>query len=669
MTYVETSNKHIEEILRFLKNMGFKDVNGGPNFKIDNKQVDACAGHESTLLIIECTTQKDINSKTNSFRGKISDIIYGFKSEEKYKLYRHYKPILAVKYQRVTKTHIDHAMESEGRKIYVWDNNFILYHSNLKEIIKEYAKYSLLAEIEVEPETSEQITIPVFSTRVGPQGRYILFLFFIEAKDLLRFSYVARRELGYKSYYQRMIQKKRLKEISEEYIQKKKRMFPNSIVVALDDNCWYFEPISKKFISSTEVDLPRWLDIGKLTLKNNYRSCWIIDGQHRLYSYAHTTVPGLLAISAFAEIDQDMQANYFLDINREAKPVDRNLLWDLTGSLSPDSTKGIISNAVKALYRVKNGFFENNIKIPSMGRGKFSFNNLCVSIEKNNLAENELGLRYEKFKNPFRDKDHKIFVGNLSNGLNQYFTLFYKGLSEEKRNKLFSDGFVSVMIEFFKLLVTHLNKRPSKDDEKKFFRTIWEFIEHYDDEEVKKMIKLLTSEANKKDFRNDLIRILRENYDPEFATGIVKEEPSLAEKIGDLEYGLNEFVNSILEKNIGPDWINKYLTDGAQRKKCLKKSKRLNRPPWEFLNFLTTIDTIILNNSLWGRFFKKIFISEDYFSSKNELVVLANKLWDYRSDKIAHPKKIPIFYKRDPINIIQSTYNIFNSIIESEYSY
>ncbi|MBA7493485.1 hypothetical protein ES702_04044 [subsurface metagenome] len=666
MTYVETSNKHIKEILRFLKNMGFKDVNGGPNFNVGNKQVDACAGHESTLLIIECTTQKDINSKTNSFRGKIHDIIDGFKSEEKYKLYRYYKPILAVKYQRVTKTNLKHAMESKGRKIYIWDNNYISYYSNLQRTIKEYAIYNLLAEIEVEPETSEQITIPVFHTRVGPQGRYILFLFFIKARDLLKFSYVARRELGYESFYQRMVKKRRLKEISEKYIQQKKMIFPNSIVVALDDDCWYFESISKKFISSTGVDLPKWLDIGKLTLKNNYRSCWIIDGQHRLYSYSHTTVPGLLVISAFAEIDPEMQANYFLDINREAKSVNPNLLWDLTGSLSPDSTKGIISKTVKALCRVKNGFFENNIKIPSMGSGNFSFNNLCVSIEKNYLAENELGRHYEKIKNPFRDNDLRKFERNLSNGINQYFTLFYEGLSEEKKNKLFSDGFVSVMIEIFKLLVIHLNKKPSEDDEKKFFSTIWEFIEHYNDEEVKKIIKLLTSEANKKDFRNDLIRILRENYDQEFAVGVVKKEPSLAEKIGDLEYKLNKFVNSVLEKKIGPGCINKYITDGTQRKECLKKSKLHNRPPWEFLNFLTTINTIILNNELWGRFFKEIFISKDYFSSKNELVVLANKLWGYRSNKTGHPKKIPIFYTRDQVRITQSAYNIFNSIIESE---
>lgn len=670
MTYIETSNKHIKEILRFLKNMGFKDVNGGPNFNVGNKQVDACAGHESTLLIIECTTQKDINSKTNSFRGKIHDIINGFKSEEKYKLYRYYKPILAVKYQRVTETHLKHAMESKGRKIYIWDNNFISYYSNLQKSIKKYSRYNLLAEIDVKPEASEQITIPVFKTRVGPQGRYILFLFFIKAKDLLKFSYVARRELGYKSFYQRMIKKNRLKEISKKYIQQKKRIFPNSIVVALDDNCWNFESISEKFISSIGVDLPKWLDIGKLTLKNNYRSCWIIDGQHRLYSYAHTTVPGLLAISAFAEIDQEMQANYFLDINREAKPVNPNLLWDLTGFLSPNSTKGIISNTVKALCRVKNGFFENNIKIPSIGKGNFNFNNLCVSIEKKDLAENELvGRRYKKIKNPFRDNDPRKFERNLSNGINQYFNLFYEGLSEEKKNKLFSDGFVSVMIEIFKLLVIHLNKRPSEDEEKNFFSPLWEVIKYYDEEKIKKMKKSLSSEAGKKDFRDDLIRILQENYDQEFAIGIIKREPSLAEKIGDLEYKLNKFINSILEKKVGTDWISKYLTDEAQRKKCLEKSKRFKRPAWEFLNFLTTINTVILNSELWGRFFKKIFISKDYFSSKEELVVLANKLWDYRSNIKSHPKKIPIIYTQDQENIIKSVYNIFNSIIESKYSY
>ena len=38
----------------FLKRMGFEDVQGGGDFRVGNIQVDACGGHEDTLIVIEC---------------------------------------------------------------------------------------------------------------------------------------------------------------------------------------------------------------------------------------------------------------------------------------------------------------------------------------------------------------------------------------------------------------------------------------------------------------------------------------------------------------------------------------------------------------------------------------------------------------------------------------
>lgn len=664
MSYIDIANKHEKEIFRFLKKLGFKDVNGGSDFFMGGCQVDACAGYEKTLLIIECTTQKDINSKVTFFRGKVGDIIYGFKSDDRYKKYRYFIPIVAVKHQIVNDNNKRHAFDSKARKIYLWDNNFIIYYLNLQKSIDNFAIYSLLSEINVKPEHSENITLPALSISVGAQGRSKLFLFFIEARKLLKFSYVARRELGDESFYQRMIKKERLKKITEDYIQKNKRIFPNSIVVALEEKSWKYEP-------NKQIDFPNWLELGYLTLYNNFQTCWIIDGQHRLYSYARTTVPGILAVSAFAKISQEMQADYFLDINREAKPVDPNLLWDLTGTLSKKSTKGIISNSIKGLFDIKDGFFKNNIKILSKGRGKrkYNFNNLCVSLEKNNLAEEELGRLYNKVRNPFWDKDWRKFEQNLTKGLNHYFNIFNSGVKEEKRIQLYTDGFISVLIVLFKFLVIYLRKSPNDIDIKSFFKPVWAYINELDEDDIQKIKKNLSSEAGKLDFRNDLIRNIRARYREDFAEGVLKKEgPTLIEKIKNLEYRLNEMVNSVIEKEIGPNWMEnpKYFADGAQRKKCLEKARRKQRPPWEFLNLTTTINSIVLSSELWGRFFKEIFITKDHFQNKDMLIVFTNILWEYRSDIDAHPKLSPIVYTKDQKNIIQSAYNIFNTIIETK---
>ena len=151
------------------------------------------------------------------------------------------------------------------------------------------------------------------------------------------------------------------------------------------------------------------------------------------------------------------QAEYFLDINREAKPVSPDLLWDLSGSINPGSSKGIISNAVKAMNYIKNGFFDHRINIPSVSKGKFRFNNLCVSLEKSELSEETIGTsKSKKSKNPFWDKDPDKFSQNLAKNLNQYFVELSNGITPELRERLFSDGLLSVLITIYKYFIAFI---------------------------------------------------------------------------------------------------------------------------------------------------------------------------------------------------------------------
>jgi DGQHR domain-containing protein len=662
MKYKEESKKHENKILRFLKKLKFKDVNGGESFRIGGHQIDVCAGHQNTLLIFECTTQQDINSKITSFRGKLNDIIHGFKKNDTYKKYTNYRYIIVVKYQNVTDTHRKHGLQSKGHTVYIWDNNFIKYYENLFNMINEYAKYNLLAEIDIKPVKEEKTEIPTLVTTVGTKNRNLLFLFFIEAKELLKFAYVARRELRDESYYQRILKANRLDSIAN-YINKGK-IFPNSIVVALEDNCWDFDTVN--IFNSLKLDTNlNWLQFGKLTLKNNYRSCWIIDGQHRLFSFTKTTIPGYLAVSAFAKTNKSIQADYFLDINREAKPVDPNLLWDLLGSLSPNSKRGIISNSVKQLYYL-DGIFKENIKIPAKGSGKLSFNNLCSSLEKNELVSDSWSYDASgKRKNPYLSKDYKSFQNNLANGLNHFFNSLKSGLKPKINKILESDGFLSVMITIFKLLSAHMRKKLQNQDLNSFFTPLCEYLNQLNSSDIEKVKKGLSSEGGKLDFRNIIIRLARENFDKDFAPGLIKKEPSLAEKIQELEFLLNEFVNSILEKEIGKDWLEKNLRDLRQLKICKEQSERKGRPSWEFLNFQTTINNIILENQLWGRFFKNIFVSHNQFSNRDELITASKALWDYRSDKKGHFRSKPVIYSPDKERIIRSYHNIFLSIINN----
>ena len=240
MNYVEIGEALEQQTIRFLKKIGFQDVDGGSKFQIAERQIDACGGHEDTLLIVECTTQADINKKIDEFRGKISGLINGFKSNPKYNKYKRFKLILAVGTTDITQANIDRA-HSMTPEVYLWGEKYINYYNGLVSSIDKKAIYGLLADIGVKPVNKETIVIPAFAANVGGK-KYKLFLFFVEAQDLLRIAYVARRETGNSNFYQRMVQKSRLKAIAR-YVEKGK-IFPNSIIVALDKGSWKFKDLT-----------------------------------------------------------------------------------------------------------------------------------------------------------------------------------------------------------------------------------------------------------------------------------------------------------------------------------------------------------------------------------------------------------------------------------------
>jgi len=657
INYTEVGENHVKEIIRFLNRLGFKDVDGGKDFLIGRKQVDACGCYEDTILIIECTTQKNINSKIDNFRGRISNIIKGFQIHEIYKKYNKYKVILAIKKVRKTEKNIQHASDQTHTKVYIWDSEFIRYYEDLQKTIKEYAIYNLLAEIEVKPVSSERISVSTLFTYVGSQKKNLLFLFFIEAKTLLKIAYVARREIGNEDYYQRMITKSRLTEIAD-YINKG-NVFPNTVVISLNNNSWN---MTKK------TNITKHAGMAELTLLNDYRSCWIIDGQHRLYSYALTTGKGIVSVSAFGNLDPKKQADYFIKINTEAKQVNKNLLWDIVGSLSRGSLGGIISNAVKRLRKEKDGFFENDIKIPSLGRsGKFSLNNICYSIEKNGIAEEYINYLHGKIPNPLYNKNPNTFIKNISKGLGSYFKVFNDGLREEASSSLYSDGIIAVMISIYKFVLAYLKRIPRDTDLIDILKPLLEEINNLDDKDIRDIKKSLTSEASRSSYRNYLIKIIQIEYNKEFAKGITSEEDNLVEEISLIEIKLKEFVNKILKKKYDPEWYKKehIIKDSKMRKKILNDGERRNQPAWSQLGFTPTIE-IITDNKLWNDIFKNIFMTPKGFPSKEVLIGLCKMMWEYRSTMYGHTQISRIIYSKQQREIIKNTFQILNSIIEDK---
>lgn len=273
------STKFEQETKLFLEKFDFEDVEGAKeNFKVNNIQVDAVGGHEHTLLILECTMKqelgkKSVRDKIKELRGVTLSLEKGFKSHSVYSKYDHFRYVLATKNIDVSYSDIVFA-NRERPRIYIWDNNFRLYYDDLYSKINHYAKYNLLGEMGIKPTVQNTISVPAFLSEIGKIKMYTLLA---NPRDLLEISYVARRETKNERFYQRIVKKDRIRNISR-YINEG-NILPNNLIIAFGSHIrkhvkFYLK--QKDFAGQCTFGVG--ISYGILEFPRDYRSCWIIDG-------------------------------------------------------------------------------------------------------------------------------------------------------------------------------------------------------------------------------------------------------------------------------------------------------------------------------------------------------------------------------------------------------
>lgn len=215
-----------------------------------------------------------------------------------------------------------------------FDEQELEYYENLAKQIGTAAKYQFLADIFERSEIpSLSVKVPAISVHIGPTKCYA---FSLTPDKLLKIAYVSHRAKGKKTdvdTYQRLIKKSRIDAI-REYVEDG-NYFPTNIVV----NVRTKRPLRfDKAATPENVDASSGV-VGWLTLPSEYKSAWIIDGQHRLYGYAGSDVADKaeLSVLAFEGLSNSDQAKLFVDINSTQKSVKRNLLVELFAELNWDS--------------------------------------------------------------------------------------------------------------------------------------------------------------------------------------------------------------------------------------------------------------------------------------------------------------------------------------------
>ena len=618
-----------EKIKQFLQNLEFNDVDGArDNFIINGIQVDVCGGWENALLVIECKSkqklgEKNLRSAINEFRGKMPLLERGFKNHPKYSKYTFFKYIIVTKNIKVRHSDLKFAQQYPG--IYIWNEDFLDHYSDLYSYIKPYAKYDLLGEMRIKPLQEQSITVPAFQIKFGDVNVYN---FVMNPKDLLEVAFVARREVGKERHYQRIIDKQRLLKIAA-YIEDGGK-FPNNIIIS------FKEGLNVKFHtkSGPAYNSTNWpylgISYGILEFPKDYRSCWIIDGQHRLYAFVNVKEEFYfnMSITAFEHLDIQAQCKFFLDINKNQKPVNPDLLWDLNGEMIPDKKDGIISNVAKFLNDEERGSLFHKIYYPSTGikkiKDKIKISAICLAIKKRKLVEE---VTLQNIKNPLHDKDPSNRVKKVGSSLSKYFDVlemvFPNNWELKSKGFILTNGGISVMIGLFEKIISRImqkaNREPNKEDFKYYTNPIKPILESSDVASLKKMRVRCASEGGKSEFLNELILKIRDETKDVLFGGEIptpkKEEFVLLEK------KIKDIIKKKLYDPENKDWF-KDAVDSSMYGRAVKRMKTQGIKDMGKIHLQVGLGDCFFIMRKHEELFYPIFINEDKeFSFPNKTIL------------------------------------------------
>ncbi len=615
-----------------LSRIGFRDVDGGPQFIVAGMQIDAVGGWDDVLLVIEATqtgqTNASIRDRIFELRGKSGDIRRGFRSLDAYRAYQRYEFALVT--QGFEFSESDIALADSQPKIHLIDFQIFEYYQGLVSTIgSQAALFNLLGELEVEPRDLAVHRTPAFKADLG-DNRFG-YLFFCEPQKLLEIAYVARRETGRTHYYQRLVTSKRLSNI-RDFINHG-GVFPNNIVLAFET--------SPQFRSHTipTSTVPSWLEFGELTFPKSYRAAWIIDGQHRLYAFGGSqSVSRLqkLPVFAFDNMPTSRQAGFFIEINREQKPVSPDLIWDIEADLRPDSDRGRIALAVKQLNEV--GPLMGKIYFPLSGsnpQGKVKISSICNDLSELRLLEEQTKSMTQTQRNPLTNRVRlEERPARVARGVSDFIGALVQdeGAEPYRDTVILRAGGITLALNIYEQVLISLGTRPQRQHLLEYSMA---FVLALDQlvggrSAASSFVKnQLTSYAQRREVVTQVVNAMRSLLvDQDFGQAIERETP-LSRRVTSVERKLAELVASALEIN-SPHELRQRAPQGVWEA-VERRSRREQDQPLHALLSLGEIKQIVDRQDNRTRIQARLTGGTNGFRNWSEIVVALDGLTDLRN--------------------------------------
>ena len=379
--------------------MGFDYV--GSNYKIfDNVskqplgEVDLIFSFEKYLFLIEVTTENDDGSRKKlSFFTKWSNEKYLKELKDHFDV--HHLTVIRIYFDLRNKNKHS-ASKSVEPMLTPESMNRLAYRSDFDHFVEStkkigaWAKNDFLYWLEINPK-QEYVPVPAIQYYIDDIP---IFCFVTSVDILLKSCYVSRRRRGeIDEGYQRAFNGTRMKEIQQNIINKEGLTFPNSILIRLPDDDYKPYPIDQCPKSFT------------FKFPSGYRSCRIIDGQHRLLGFSN--IPKNiqeryhLPVIALSNYDQKKEIKTFIDINSTQQRINGNLIMNLRSGFSwkKEDKEFKESIGVKTAEKLNNSFFKNRIYFGGSDEyqtGKITLVTLVNAMLKNNQIKETIDETYDK---------------------------------------------------------------------------------------------------------------------------------------------------------------------------------------------------------------------------------------------------------------------------------
>ena len=318
------------------------------------------------------------------------------------------------------------------------------YFNRIFKIVGKWSKNDLFNFLEIKPRKVTKEKISATQIWIGNTPAYV---FADRVENILKYCFISRRRNNSVGY-QRLVEKSRVDKMAGLIKTDRINAFPNSILLNCIDNLDFQPKAKSECPCKVEINLP-----------NNFSSCKVVDGQHRLLAFSKLDIriqdSHSLPIVLFQNMPLEKEVQTFIEINDTQKGIDPNLIFSLKSDLSfqvgSKENKEKIAVKIAEKLNKDSGLFKSLIFFGNSGeekKGKITLTTVVQSLINFKIVDSHKGFLQEEendVENPYikiksfikllleKDRSNIIFY-KTNNGIQlilKYCVIIYRNIEKK----------------------------------------------------------------------------------------------------------------------------------------------------------------------------------------------------------------------------------------------